>query len=173
MDEEDMLLVAAGDSAAFERIVSRNQESIRCWFSSRCRSEADDLTQEVFIRVFTSVTTFQGGSFQAWLYSIANTIWIDHWRKSKRQVSTEAAGLEHHLGADYSLRDPAVLCEEADSVSQIVKLIDRLPERQAEALSSFAEGWSLRDISKILGCCVSSAKSNLRLARQKVRMSVQ
>ena len=78
----------SGDAAAFDKLVRLYKDKI---FSYVCRMtgnplEAEDLTQEVFVRVFRSVAKFRGASsFQTWLYRIASNLCVDALRRRRRE----------------------------------------------------------------------------------------
>src|SRR5688572_12667882 len=78
-----------GDEAAWESLVrlhTRRIYSICYRFTGRVE-EAQDLTQDVFLRVFRSLKTFETGSgcFRIWLTSLTRNLLIDHYRKTRKE----------------------------------------------------------------------------------------
>lgn len=180
MDETDILLVAGGNSEAFERIVKRNQRRIKCWFLSQLHSDsdADDYTQETFIRVFISAGTYMPGSFRSWLYRIARNYLIDQCRRAHTRI--EVVDPDRYSGMDEPTEwwlavdcvDPHEQAERSESIRMLDSVIDTIPRDQADALRTYAEGWSLPEIAEMADCCTATIKGRLRLARQKIREQI-
>ena len=87
-NEEIQLIEEAkkGDLAAFEKLILSYEKMIYnyCLRMTNSREDAEDLTQEVFIRLYKSLKRFRGRSkFSTYVYRIAHNICIDHYRKSK------------------------------------------------------------------------------------------
>src|SRR5580698_11300737 len=83
-----------GDSAAWEDLVRQHSRRVYglCYrFTSR-DSEAQDLTQEVFLRVFRSLGTFRSteGSFTTWLARLTRNLLIDHYRRTRNERATDS-----------------------------------------------------------------------------------
>src|SRR6202795_4764125 len=84
----------AGEDAAWEDMVkvhTRRVYSI-CYRFTSSDSEAQDLTQEVFLRVFRSLKSFRAGegSFTVWLTRLSRNLLIDHYRRTKLERSTDS-----------------------------------------------------------------------------------
>ncbi len=77
-----------GDDAAWERIVNsygRRVYNLSYRYTSR-KDEAEDLTQDIFIRVYQNLKSFRSdaGSFQSWILKIGRNLIIDHYRQTRR-----------------------------------------------------------------------------------------
>jgi RNA polymerase sigma-70 factor, ECF subfamily len=135
-------------------------------------SDAEDLTQEVFLRVSRSLVRFRGeSSIATWVYRIATNIALDRLRgRSSPERSEEPL-------ADDGLADPAAPPDEAagrDEMRQCIrKFVDRLPpdDRSVLVLSEF-EGLADRDIAEVLGVTVGAAKIRLHRARARLRKAL-
>lgn len=92
-DETDRLIAAAldGNQQAWDSIVRRYWRkafNIAYTFVGR-REEAEDLTQEIFLKVYKALATFdRRANFQTWLISISRNLCIDHYRKVRRERET-------------------------------------------------------------------------------------
>jgi RNA polymerase sigma-70 factor, ECF subfamily len=90
METSDSELVAqatSGDDDAFAQLVLRHQGAIKSYLYrlTACREDADDLTQEVWIRIFTRLGTFSGrSSVRTWLFAIATNVATEHHRVKAR-----------------------------------------------------------------------------------------
>src|SRR6478735_9142807 len=93
-DDEWMLVQAAiVDPAAFDPLYRRYVESIYrfCYRRLCVREEAEDATSVTFAKAMRSLASFRGGSFRAWLFSIADRTTLDHLRRSRREEPLESA----------------------------------------------------------------------------------
>lgn len=174
MDEVDILRVAHGDSAAFERIVNRYSESLLAWFRKRRQADAEDHVQEVLIRVYTKAKSYRPGSFRAWLYRIAENYLIDQLRYSGRRPAMFDLQSKFEDEPDLepwampASSDPCLVAQQAEFVTTVRNAIEEIPVDQAEAITAFAEGWSIPEIANMFDCPLPTAKSKLRLARNKI-----
>src|SRR5580704_8732408 len=95
--DQDLQLIErclSGEEAAWEDLVkvhTRRVYAICCRFTSS-EQEAEDLTQEVFLRVFRSLKSFRAGegSFTVWLARLTRNILIDHYRRTKLDRATDS-----------------------------------------------------------------------------------
>jgi RNA polymerase sigma-70 factor (ECF subfamily) len=90
--ETDAILVErclTGDQAAWADLVKSHTRRIYylCYRFTGRSAEAEDLTQDVFLRVYRTLSSFQGsqGSFTTWLTSVTRNLLIDHYRKHKKE----------------------------------------------------------------------------------------
>jgi RNA polymerase sigma-70 factor (ECF subfamily) len=88
MSDENQLIqeAKAGNLTAFEKLISSYEKKIYnyCLRMTNNREDAEDLTQEVFIRVYNSLKRFRGNSqLSTWIYRIAHNVCIDRYRKAK------------------------------------------------------------------------------------------
>jgi RNA polymerase sigma-70 factor (ECF subfamily) len=124
--------------------------------------DADELSQEVFIKVFRGIARFRGESaLGTWIYRLAVNAALTHVTRKPREQPLEAIDIEPQV--PHSPRDP------------------RLRERMERALSALpagyravlvlhdVEGLSHEEIGQILGCRVGTSKSQLHKARLKMR----
>lgn len=88
MSEEALLIeqFLRGDQQAFDRLVLAHQETVRrfVYQATRNETDTDDLSQEVFIKVYRQLHKFRGdSSFSTWLYRIASNVVTDHFRRKR------------------------------------------------------------------------------------------
>lgn len=166
--------VLQGNKAAFAVLVDRYQSYVFTIVNRliAVREEAEDVSQEVFVKAYLSLAGFKGTSkFSTWLYTIAHTTAISHLRKSRPDVvfadeSTMAAitdnNFTYHQPQYNSLRT---------AVNSCIKL---LPPDDAEIITLFylAEQ-SIEEISTIMRMEPNTAKVKLHRARQKLKDIVE
>ena len=165
MDEADILLVANGDSEAFERLVDRYQGPLRGWFRKRRLNldDASELTQEVFIRVFKNAGRFKPVSFRAWIYRIAKNILTDK-RRGKRRVTFDSL-----LADPVAAEDFYKPVEVMDEYEDLVRRLEDLSECHRSTVEGIYEGLTVPEIAEREGICVRTARSRVRLIREHVR----
>lgn len=169
--DPDAQLAAAGDMGAFEKIYRRHHQRVYllCLRMVRNASQAEDLTQEVFIQLFRKIHTFRNDSlFTTWLHRLTVNQVLMHFRKPivKKERTTDDDAT------------PVQIANGTESPSRMA-LIDRIALNEAIAqlapgyrmvfILHDVEGYEHEQIGKILGCAVGTSKSQLHKARMKLR----
>ncbi|MBI5404614.1 MAG: sigma-70 family RNA polymerase sigma factor [Candidatus Kerfeldbacteria bacterium] len=103
-DEQLVSEVAAGKTDSFGKLYDAYVDRIYAflWFRTRHTETAEDLTSTVFLKAFDRLKQFSGGSFRAWLYTIARTTLIDHYRT--HHPTDDVDGLEIGTADDHDAR---------------------------------------------------------------------
>jgi RNA polymerase sigma-70 factor (ECF subfamily) len=174
-DSQLIEAVLAGGGLAFETLIERYQERIFRLLSrfTRDRGEVEDLGQEVFVKVFRKLHTFQQDSaFYTWVYRIAVNTAKDHFsRHSRRRLVL----VEDAVELDSGLRDPdyagsaePLLEEELREVTR--QVLETLPDKYREILILREyEDLSYTEMSQVLGCSMGTVESRLFRARQRFK----
>ncbi len=154
-DPKDRALIQLsieGDSEAFETLYLRYLEKIYRYIYFRVGDEAqaEDMTEEVFVRAWEALPKFQLGKsrFTSWLYTIAHNLLVDHYRR-RNPVSISADDLARYA-------DPSELPERIVGRKQefevLAKSIMQLDDLEQQVLLlRFVEGLSHREIAAIIG----------------------
>lgn len=177
-----MLEVRNDSAAAFEELVTRYQSRLVNILRHLVgnREQAEDLAQEVFLRVYRSRKTYEpGAKFSTWLFTIANHVASnalrDRFRRREITLKTHDSGplgarpIERSLQAS-SGQMPARQLAKAE-MREIVRMsLDSLSERQRMAvlLSKF-EGLSYAEIAEVMNISPPALKSLLSRARENLR----
>lgn len=165
IDAEDARAAAAGDAEAFERLYRAHVSHV---YGLTCRlagsDQADELTQDVFVRAWQKLHTFRGdAAFGSWLYRLAVNLTYGRLRaigtEKKRLVESEIP-----LSRAQSRRDGTEIRLDFDVA------ITRLPTgaRQVFVLHD-VEGYKHREIAEIVGITAGTSKSQLHRARMILR----
>ncbi|NDC54607.1 MAG: sigma-70 family RNA polymerase sigma factor [Planctomycetia bacterium] len=177
-----MLRVRDGDAVAFEELVALWQDRLVTLFRHHTGDHAiaEDLAQEVFLRVYRARATYQPtAKFTTWIHTIANHVSSDlrqrAYRRRERGVpqnvsaSTSALGLEHLAVAASGLR-PARIADRDELRAVVQEAIAGLSDNQRMAvlLAKF-EHCSYEEIAKAMGLTVPAVKSLLFRARDQLR----
>jgi len=170
MKEVDAALVRAcqrGDIEAFEQIFRIYRDPIfrLAYRFTGNRDDAEDLTQEIFLKVFESVSSFRyESSFATWLYKVAVNTCMNFRRDRK---PTESLGITDDLGSSVS---PEAICEQGELQRKIEVEIASLPSPLKVAfLLVVVEGVTYKDASEILGLSVDALRMRVCRARQILR----
>jgi RNA polymerase sigma-70 factor (ECF subfamily) len=174
-DQELIAQALAGSEAAFTVLVERYQDRVFRLVSRYTRdpNECEDLAQEVFLRVFRKLHTFQHESqFFTWVYRIAvnaaNDLLAKAGRRRLKLVDDEATLDAFGEGREGDAPDLPMQRAELAQVTR--RLLDELPEkfRTVLVLREF-EDLSYTEIAEVLQCRLGTVESRLFRARQKFR----
>ena len=177
-DEELMARIAKSNAQAFEILVKRHQRRILnlIYRSIGDREQAEDVAQEVFLRVWRAAEQYEPKSkFTTWAYRIAVNLCLDALKASNRKQTFAPlyAGVEHQNetdgvlnGCDSAPSPEELLMAEEESGRSFAILRD-LPDNQrlAVVLAKF-DGLSYDEISRVLGCSKSAVESLLVRAKK-------
>ena len=175
-----MLRIKGGDERAFGELVERYQEEMLNYFFrlSGDRYSAEDMTQELFLRVFRFRDRYEPrASFRSFMYSLARNLWIDRYRKAR--IRPRTASLDTGWGrrgegrmefSDTRTPTPPEAAVRKERVRRLAAALERLPERQREVLVLCLEG-RLRyaEIAEIVGIPLGTVKSRVHAAVVRLR----
>jgi RNA polymerase sigma-70 factor (ECF subfamily) len=171
-DSELIARCLRGDNRAWERVVGRFRRKvfhIAYRFCSR-HETAEDLTQEIFLRVFRSLDRFhQDADFSSWLTSVARNHCIDHYRATKREreVLVEDDGGGERAPAVYG--NPHRMVEEDDRRSLLRRGLERLPPKLREAvILRDLQELSYQEMAERLGLPEGTVKSRINRGREEL-----
>lgn len=169
--DPDAQLAANGDAQAFEKIYRRYHRRVylHCLQMVRNVSQAEDLTQEVFIQVFRKIKTFRGdASFSTWLHRLTVNQVLMHFRKPivrKEQITDDGAPpLRMSKGTENPNRMGVI-----DRIALKEALAHLAPGYRKVLILHDVEGYEHEQIGQMLGCAVGTSKSQLHKARLKLR----
>lgn len=167
----DAKLAAAGDLEAFEKIYRRYHARVfgLCLRMTRDVSQAEDLTQDVFIQLFRKINTFRGeASFATWLHRLTVNQVLTHFRKPvvKTEQTTEDGAIPLRIAG--GTENPAKMFV-IDRIS-LAQAIRQLPKGYRTVfILHDVEGYEHEQIGQMLGCAIGTSKSQLHKARMKLR----
>ena len=178
-DDQLMIRIQSGDARAFEELVKRYQGPLIGFFQRNTRDAqlAEDLTQETLLRVYSQSWNYLPiGRFRGWMYRIGRNLLIDNVRRSSHDLLLRAVRREKAEDDDVLARiagDILPPAEQAD-IREMAGLVDELlaeipdEQRQTFTLHHFA-GLTLVEIADAMDVPTPTAKSRLRLARERLR----
>ena len=138
-----------------------------CLRYARHRSEADDLLQEGFIRVYDKLGGFRmEGSLEGWIRRIMVHTCINNYRRKSFQ--NERFGMEH---VPEGAEEPLALGQLGEA--QLLALVQALPEGYRMVFNLFAiEGYDHAEIATLIGCQESTSRSQLAKARRMLQQRI-
>lgn len=93
-------LAKKGDPEAWDNLYRRHRSTVHswCWEMTRNSADADDLTQEVFLRLFLGLATFRGtAQLRTWLHRITVKCVLMHWRKYPKPPDSPECCMSYEL----------------------------------------------------------------------------
>lgn len=185
-DEELLRRFNDGDADAFAELVRRYERPLYNFIlrSVRRRERADELLQDVFMKVVQRSQDFKGNSkLSTWLYTIARNLCIDHSRKMvfRRHKSLDAPrsgsgseegpSLLERTAAEGAEPDRAMVAE--DLRKRISEAVEELPEEQRDVfLMRHVQGMRFRDIAEVIGVPENTVKSRMRYALERLQRAL-
>jgi len=165
----------AGDERAWEDLVDATADDIfRMAVSfTRHRAEAEDLTQEVFLKLWQNLPRYvAASSFRAWAFRVARNLFVDAYRRAREQrraTWVDPEFLETLPGGD----DPHTNAVRRQRLEMARSALEGLPEDLAQLimLRDFAD-WSYEELAEELAIPVGTVKSRLNRARRELAVAV-
>jgi RNA polymerase sigma factor (sigma-70 family) len=135
--------------------------------------DAEDLTQEVFVRVFRSLSSYTPGTFEGWLHRITTNLFLDAARRKQRiRFERLADEMAHRLPG--SEPTPAEAFDDThldDDVQAALKALS--PEYRAAVVLCDIEGFSYEEIAATLGVKLGTVRSRIHRGRAQLRSALQ
>jgi RNA polymerase sigma-70 factor (ECF subfamily) len=177
--EELMAMIAEGDQDAFEVLVNRHQASVLnlIYRFIGDRTQAKDLAQEVFIRVWQAAKTYKPeAKFTTWLYRITANLCFNELKSARRRkwFQFHRSNEDNERSIEETFTDDSPTAEdlllEKERNRQISDALQSLPDNQRMALVlKRYDDLSYAEISQIIGCSVSAVESLLVRAKRTLQ----
>lgn len=170
-DEQIIDSIKKGNKADFTLLVDRYKDKGFSLLRRILRNEmdAEEALQDTFMKVYNSLDTFRFESkFSTWFYKITYNTGLTAAASKKRQIEKEMSSIDEHfdLGED----DDKIYAESENSKEYVLKLVDKLPPRNALMLILFyIDNMSLKDISEVLDISLVNTKVLLHRSRNSLR----
>ena len=179
-DAEVMLRVKAGDQSAFDFLVQKYRRPLVSFMYRMAHNAAaaEDLAQEVFLRVYRSRQTYEASAkFTTWLYRIATNLAVNHARDTRHERPEVTVSLDEpdeETGTTLDVADSTVTAEESlvrrERTLAIRAKVEALPERQKLAVIMHKyQQMDYKQIAEVLKLSESATKSLLFRAYQTLR----
>lgn len=183
MDQPELLVqLQQGDGSAFKKLVDEYQHMVYNTVLGIVQQadDADDITQEVFIQVYQSVSSFKGESkFSTWLYRIALRKALDHEKRKKRkkrfgfmQAMFAGDSGENLPGVEFD--HPGIKMENKEHATVLFYALKRIPENQRIAFTLHKlEGRPYQEIAEIMNNSLTAVESLMGRAKTNLRKELE
>ena len=171
-----------GDESAFGKMIDEWQDMVYNTAVSIVQNtdDADDITQEVFIQVYQSISSFKGESkFSTWLYRITLSKALDHEKRKKRKkrfafVQSFFGNGEAEQVNAVEFDHPGVLMEKKESAAILFKALKQIPENQRIAFTLHKlEGQPYQEIATIMNTTLYAVESLMGRAKGNLRKALK
>lgn len=180
LDTQLMIGVQRDDASSFSELLSRNRNLVVNYLSRMVinRAIAEELAQDVFVRVYRSRRTYEPtAKFSTWLYRIATNVALNHFRDEKRSQSQVSLDVPDSVPVREA-QDRSQLIEDrliGEVVArQIRHAIRALPTKQRAAVIMHKyDEMDYAQIARILGCSTSAVKALMFRAYETLRLRLR
>jgi RNA polymerase sigma-70 factor (ECF subfamily) len=133
--------------------------------------DAEDLTQEVFVRVFRSLSSYTPGTFEGWLHRITTNLFLDMVRR-KARIRFDALPDDAERLASKE-RGPAQIYDDTHFDADVQAALDALPpDFRAAVVLCDLEGLSYEEIAATLGIKIGTVRSRIHRGRSQLRAAL-
>ena len=175
-DADLLAAYAKGDVPCLDLLVERYRRALFSWFlgMTGSRSDAEDLFQDVWIRIIRNADRFKDVSFRAWMWQIARNLLIDFRRKRKPDISLDDVEdsedqplLDTLVAPDASPRD---VVERVDLAKRAMQAVGKLPSVQREVFLMRVQGdLPFNEIAKVLKIPLNTALGRMHDATTRLK----
>ncbi|MFZ1291144.1 MAG: RNA polymerase sigma factor [Melioribacteraceae bacterium] len=182
MQEDNQLISRAqkGDNIAFEQLVMKYDRIVLniAYGYRNSKEDAQDIYQEVFLRVYRGLKNFQSRSqFSTWLYRITVNVCIEYKRKVKNYINQSLNKFDDENDNNFSFESNLDSGERIDQYivdnernNFIKSEIDKLPKQLKMAFTlKYYQGLKIKEISSLMNCSEGTIKGYLFTSSKKLR----
>ena len=139
-----------------------------CLRYAKNKQQAEDVLQDAFIKVFTKLELFKGGSLEGWIRRIVVNTSLDDLRKNKKRMNDSSIdGIEHKID------DKNYILEKIHA-EDLLLLINNMPDGYRAVFNMFAiEGYAHKEIAKELGISENTSKSQYARAKTHLQKKMK
>ena len=168
-----------GDAAAFETLVSAYEQKVLnlAYRMMGNRQDAEDMTQDIFLKVYRSVGNFkENSSFSTWLYRVATNVCLDALRKRKKSQNDVSIQQRGDDDSDYELSipndapSPFEMAQRKEAMAALETALKSLsPDQRMAVTLRDIDGLSYEEIARITRSSLGTTKSRINRARLALR----
>jgi len=162
-----------GDGPSWEELVRRNARRVfnLCYRFTGNATDADDLSQEVFLRIYKTLPSYKAssGAFPTWLTSVTRNLLVDHYRRTRRDRRTDSIDDENAPQLEEkpsAMRSPDKIAEAGELSAQIQEGLAQLsPELREAVILRDLQGLEYAEIQAVLQVPEGTVKSRINRGR--------
>jgi len=177
-DPEILDLIRGGDTHAFEEIVLKYQDRLYnlCRYMVGNARDAEDITQDTFVKAYRNLGKFREGSFSSWIYRIAVNGCLDYRRRPVLEPlnRTSPDGNEYIVEPRSDTATPEESLQSKQASLAVEQGLSSLSGKlKAVIVLVEIEGLTYEEVSEVLGISVGTVKSRLSRAREGLRRRLE
>lgn len=155
---------AERDRNAFSELHKRHARKVflSCFAFLRNHAEAEDTTQETFVRAYERPHLFRSGDVAGWLLTIARNMCIDKWRKKRSEAPWEEVPEKASPGEPHDVLSRLLL-------SRTMQIVKTLPREQRICIELNLKGYSYDEMSSQIGGSSEDVRRHLQNAKREIR----
>ena len=164
----------SGEQLSWEQIVTDHSARVYrlAYRLTGSPHDAEDLTQEVFVRVFRSLSTYTPGTFEGWLHRITTNLFLDQARR-KQRIRFDAMTDERADRLTSALPSPDTAYADQRFDDDVEHALQALPpDFRAAVVLCDVEGLSYEEIAEILGAKLGTVRSRIHRGRALLRKAL-
>ncbi|MDO7173589.1 RNA polymerase sigma factor [Mariniflexile sp. AS56] len=140
----------------------------KCYSFTKTRVEAEDLTQDVFVKLFQKLSSFSGKSkFSTWLYAFTYNMCVDYVNKHVlKKVSTNDMDVEDYSPLHIEVDDSSLFLLKEKTLKKALEII--APEDKMILLLKYQDDFSIKNITTVLEISESAVKMRLKRAKARI-----
>lgn len=140
----------------------------KCYSFTKTKVEAEDLTQDVFVKLFQKLTSFEGKSkFSTWLYSFTYNMCVDYVNKNVlKKVHSNDLDVENYNSLTAEVDDLSLFLLKEKALKKSLSII--APEDKMILLLKYQDDFSIKDITSVLDISESAVKMRLKRAKSRI-----
>ena len=174
LSDEDLVfkIVETNNTHLFAVLYDRFSKVVynKCYGFSKNKEEAEDLTHDVFIRLFVKLKTFKGNSkFSTWLYSFTYNFCVNYVQRNAFKKKEKVTVVTDNIKEDdvsQEIEDATLFELKSEKLAKALALID--PADKMILLMKYQDDMSIREIQEVLEVGESAVKMRIKRAKQKV-----
>ncbi len=170
-DAQLVLSCLRGDGSSWEEIVRRHARRVHnlCYRFTGNSTDAEDLTQEVFLRIYRTLGSYQSehGAFATWLSSVTRNLLVDHYRRTRRDRLTDSIDdAMPKVEETHVSHTPHHAAEQAELSAQLQQALSQLsPELREAVILRDLQGLDYSEVQKVLQVPQGTVKSRINRGR--------
>jgi RNA polymerase sigma-70 factor, ECF subfamily len=170
-----------GDTAAWTELVTAQQRRVYglCYRFTGSSHDAEDLTQDVFIKVYANLRTFDAakGKFPTWITSLTRNLLVDHFRRSRGQRVTDSIDAGWDQGADAPRAEPIIDPRSTPLQHAVQGQLERMvqnalakvsPELREAVILRDLQDMDYKEIAEVLAIPQGTVKSRISRGRAEL-----
>jgi RNA polymerase sigma-70 factor (ECF subfamily) len=171
---DDATLAGPAGIPTWEQVVEEHSDRVfrLAYRLTGDRHDAEDLTQEVFVRVFRSLDSYTPGTFEGWLHRITTNLFLDGARR-KQRIRFDALGEERAARLPSSSPAPDQAFEDRHFDADVEAALATLPpDFRAAVVLCDVEGLSYEEVADVMGAKLGTVRSRISRGRAMLRQAL-